>query len=303
MKKKVLISLLAAVCVLWLTACAKAPEQAAESKEDTTVSQQSEVIPTDTKIEASPVSQPEELNPLTLEQVKTIIKDSESARDKSGGRIAYIREKLDEIQKFQLVKAYRPSVHVEEAELTYYLFDDSGRTNGTVVVTRPYCFVLVNDSSGNLVPVEDEMVVLHRTYDSNGEVSEEEVLWNFFDDKLAINYMTVEKFQEIVATARAEGRSNRWIYEELEKIQQPNTPFLYLVNPKYPGRWYTYLMNATADTFEYIAWEDVHSGENMPTGSMDGDFIVYRVKQGLYGDILEKEILYDVREESSQQNA
>ena len=294
MKKKVLISLLAAVCALSLTACAKAPEQATESKEDTTVSQPSEVTSTDAKIEVSAVSLPKDVSPLTLEQVRSIIKESETDKEQSSGRISYMMRKLDEIQKSQRMNVSRPITHSEEQEYTYYLFDGDEWTNETVVITRPWYFVPVDGKSVDWV--REESVVLHRTYDTSGQLTSEEVLYNFFVDDLQTDYPTTEQIQEIIAGAQAAEAQNRnhFIYDELNKIQQPNAMALYFSGTQLPTDCYTCLLKATADKFEFVALVVPNSGTNMGD-ELEGDTTVYKIEQNLYGEILSQETLYEVK--------
>ena len=133
MKKKLLISLLAAVCVLSLTACAKTPEQATESKEDTAVSQPSEVTPSDTKIEVPPASKSKALNPLTLEQVKDVIFFMTESRDPKIG-VGNIVVELDKIQQSRFAHDEYLERGVWISTHTYRLFENGEQTNNTIVV-------------------------------------------------------------------------------------------------------------------------------------------------------------------------
>ena len=293
MKKKVLISLLAAVCVLWLTACAKAPEQTAESKEDTTVSQQSEVIPTDTKIEASPVSQPEELSPLTLEQVKKVIFTMTAQQDLSVGVDDIVAE-LNKVQEGYHDFEEYPKRGRGVSTYTYDLFDGDEPTNNTIVVKE---YGVFPEEYGR----SRAGYIFYDQYDSNGELLNEEVLYQNLDQ--LYDLLPMEKVQEVLAESekveKPAKHQNKYIHQELSKYQTGNRYY-----------WVKDAIKSEEDIGTYF-W--VRSGENdqltwlvlmMPSALMDsrdsyeGDTIVYLEKMDMNFNTISKEIIYEAKHDA-----
>ena len=293
MKRKLLISLLAAVCVLWLTACVKAPEQATESKENTTVSQQSEVIPTDTKIETSPVSQPEELNPLTLEQVKDVISSMTASQDLSVG-VNHIRSELNKIQEGQHESKRLPERNMNFSTYTYYLFEADEPTNNTIVVKEYGDFpAKYNYSIAGYI--------YYNQYDDNGQLLSEEVLYQNLDQLYDI--LPMDTVQEILAASeKVENpakQQNKFIYDELCKYQ--------------PWHWHELVKDAKKaiyDELGYYFW--VRSGEDdqltwlvlidpsaeSNTVSFEGDTTVFLEKMDMDFNTISKEVIYEAKHDA-----
>ena len=289
MKKKLLISLLAAVCVLSLTACAKTPEQATESKEDTTVSQPSEVTPSDTKIEVPP----EDLNPLTLEQVKNVISSMTASQDLSVG-VRHIRSELNKIQEGQRETKRIPQRDMSFATYTYYLFEGNEPTNNTIVVKEYADFpAKYNYSIAGYI--------YYNQYDDNGQLLNEEVLYQNLDQ--LYDLLPMETVQEILSSSeKVENpakQQNKFIYDELCKYQ-PWHGYRLVKDAKkatYDGLgYYFWVRSGKDDQLTWLVLIDPSAESN--SASFQGDTTVYLEKMDMDFNTISKEIIYEAKHEA-----
>ena len=279
MKKKLLISLLAAVCVLSLTACAKTPKPPSDTKIEVPpasqigASQPEASQPETSQPEASQpeTSQPEDLNPLTLEQVKTIIQESEGQ-----GGFSTICVALNTLQK--------PSISKREdygTLFTYLLSDNTSSTHDSIVV---------DNFTG---------YVCYQRRDDEGHLISEEVLYNSLAD-FDTGGLTLERVREILTLSETEAAKegitqSEYVCHELQKIQEPRN----IVMPMDGGGFLdcdAYSLPMENISSRKIVLMKVPNGQSNMAGYREiGDTILYLVEMDAHGNYLHKELLYEAR--------
>lgn len=271
MKKIIAISIL--LCMLSLTACAKSPEQATESKGESAVSQPSEVTSTDAKIEVSATSQTEDVSPLTLEQVKQIIKDSEGQEN----RFQTIRNELRHIQK---TNSYQDESGKDWR--TFELSDENGLTMDKIAVNTSdgYVFYQHNDNEGHLIS--------------------EEVLYNAVAD-MNTEGMSVERVQEILTLSETEAvkegiTQSEYVCHELQKMQEPGIITMPIDDGGLLFCDAYYLPLENINSRKIVLMKVPNSETNMGNPEI-GDTILYLVEIDAHGNYLSKELLYEARYE------
>ena len=273
MKKKSLVYLI--ICLIGamiLVSCSNSPKPGNDNEE-------SDATASDINIKVSEESHEEKIdNPLTLEQAKQIVSDSETAKDDKGGRLSYIISQFVKVQQNKPVEGTNGLM-----KDVFYLYDDSGKTNDRIEIER-------RGSNGT----ERFGSVFYVKYDDSGTMLSEEVLYNTDID--AANGLTLDKVMEIVKQSETEevkqkyASQNEFIYNELTKIQN---------NGRQIGDngelYYVFILESESmDKINKIAML-VPSFESDSGNSFAGDTKLYVETEDAHENILTKELIYEVK--------
>jgi|GEM_PF-4399112 len=275
MKNKLFIYLtICLVGALLLASCARHSNQSGEA--ESALSESSEEI----KIkEAEQSSRTETEDVLTLEKVRKIVSDSETMQDKNKGRLAYIIDQLESIQKCEYVKM--PNYFTKRV---YHLYDSSGITTDTIELE--FEGTVGEHRRGSLFYVN---------YNDKGIRFKEEVLFNSTIE--VRKGLTLEKVREIVKQSETEEAIQeyryqaKYVFEKLLEIEKE--PGL----QSYDHETYiTFILESDSMTeTPLIAYKEPFKS-NL-ADPYDGDTVLYYETIDAHHNILTRELFYESKKD------
>ncbi len=275
MKNKLFIYLtICLVGALSLASCTSHSNQSVEA--ESASSESSEEI----KIkEAEQSSRTETEDVLTLEKVRKIVSDSETMQDKEKGRLAYILDQLQAIQKCEYVKM--PNYFTKRV---YHLYDSSGITTDTIELE--FEGTVGEHRRGSLFYVN---------YNDKGIRFKEEVLFNSTIE--VRKGLTLEKVREIVKQSETEEAIQeyryqaKYVFEKLLEIE--NEPGV----QSYDHETYiTFILESDSMTeTPLIAYKEPFKS-NL-ADPYDGDTVLYYETIDAHHNILTRELFYESKKD------